>query len=236
MHAAGNSRFVGACPAGSTRQGWSSRLAEEEQAFGAAGALDGQGRGLVSMTTICPVLGSSTVMAWAFCIWVSRRSSGSIESDFELRLTEPCAGAVNRQKKVRSGQRRANALGFLNHAYAHEHARQSHAGRRPPRSPFLQAPPTRREVLLFGLLLLAIVFAFAWRDLARSSWCPILTSGSASSPELGGGKVRQEPVSWPDASPRTAQPGGWAGRARRISSVCTVRALPSLCRVRSPTA
>ena len=57
------------CPAGSTRQGWSSRLAEEEQAFGAAGALDGQGRGLVSMTTICPVLGSSTVMAWAFRIW-----------------------------------------------------------------------------------------------------------------------------------------------------------------------
>jgi hypothetical protein len=34
----------------------------------------------------------------------------------------------------------------------------------PPRSPLLQAPPTRREVLLFGLLLLAIVFAFAWRE------------------------------------------------------------------------
>ena len=33
----------------------------------------------------------------------------------------------------------------------------------PPRPSLLQAPPTRREVLLFGLLLLAIVWAFALR-------------------------------------------------------------------------
>ena len=33
-----------------------------------------------------------------------------------------------------------------------------------PRPPILLAPPTRREVLLFGLLLLALVFAFAWRE------------------------------------------------------------------------
>ena len=31
----------------------------------------------------------------------------------------------------------------------------------PPRLPVLQAPATRREMLLFGLLLLALVWAFA---------------------------------------------------------------------------
>jgi hypothetical protein len=40
---------------------------------------------------------------------------------------------------------------------------ESGPAERPPQPPVLQAPVTRREMFLFGLLLLAIVWAFASR-------------------------------------------------------------------------